>query len=272
MHRVVETLEAILSEGRIPSASIVVRVDGEDRLVGTWGAARLEPRRRAASDQTYDLASVTKVLAGTTVAATLIAEGALGLDEPVARHLAGVDPRITIRHLLQHTSGLPAWEPLYGRVVGGWGTAEARRTILDAARIAPTTEPGTIERYSDLGFLLLLDVLEHIGDAPLDVLFHQCVLEPLGIADLRFGWPGAAATELCPVRGFVVEGTVHDLNCAAMGGVSTHAGLFGTARAVKPRRRKRGRGPARRRGSSTARAGRTGRGRSPARGRSAAGS
>jgi len=231
MERVRRVLEQVVAEGRIPSVSLVVRADGEERFAATLGRARLDPERPAAGDLAYDLASVTKILAGTLVAAALVQEGRVALDAPV--DLEGLDPRITARHLLQHTSGLPAWAPLYERVSGPWGTDAARRAVLAAARGPSVTEPGAVEVYSDLGFLALLDLLERRGGAPLDALFHRYVTGPLGLWELRFGgWPQAAATERCPVRGVVVEGTVHDLNCAAMGGISTHAGLFGTARAV----------------------------------------
>lgn len=231
MDRVRRVLEDVVAEGRIPSVSLVVRTDGEERFFATLGRARLDPERPAEGDLAYDLASVTKVLAGTTVAAALVARGDLELDAPV--ELDGLDSRMTTRHLLQHTSGLPAWAPLYEAVRSAWGTEAARRELLAAARVPSSTPPGEVEVYSDLGFLVLLEWLEQKGGAPFDVLFHRHVTEPLGLRDLRFGgWPAAAATELCPVRGVLVEGTVHDLNCAAMGGISTHAGLFGTARAV----------------------------------------
>lgn len=235
MSTVEDLLCRIVTETGIPSASLVVRSEGQEVLALTRGLARRSPERPAAPDQAYDLASVTKLVAGTTVAASLVADGSLPLDRPVVELLTdptGLDLRITPRHLLQHTSGLPAWAPLYEQVTGGWGTEEARRAVITGARMPVLHDPGAVACYSDLGFLVLLEVLEAVGGAPFDVLFQQRVLGPLRLTDLRFGWPGAAATEDCPVRGFVVEGTVHDLNCASMGGISTHAGLFGTARAV----------------------------------------
>lgn len=232
MQEVVVALERLVAAHRMPSASLAIRVDGVERLVHTVGLARLDPERPAVGDQPYDLASVTKPLAGAGVAAALIDSGALGLDEPARRYLPDVDPRVSVRHLLQHASGYPAWAPLYADIEAPWGTAEARRRVLDAARGTPLqAEPGAAHRYSDLGFLVLLEVLERVA-GPLEHALHRLVLAPAGATDLRWGWPCAAATELCPVRGAIVEGTVHDLNCAAMGGVSTHAGLFGTARAV----------------------------------------
>jgi serine-type D-Ala-D-Ala carboxypeptidase len=228
-----EALRSLIAEDEIASASICVRVNSALRVTASYGRARLEPARQVAPDQPYDLASVTKCLVGASVTASLVANGLLRLDVPVSERIPGVDPRITLRQLLHHTSGLPAWNDFYERVPHAWGTQQARRFILDTAIATPVeTEPGTRHRYTDIGFLVLTDLLEKAGNAPLDVLFEERILRPTGIRDLRWGWPRAAATENCPVRGHVVEGTVHDLNCAAMGGVSAHAGLFGTARAV----------------------------------------
>ena len=220
-------------EAGIPSISICVRVDGTERLHVTEGVARRTPERIAVEDQAYDLASVTKALAGATVAASLLEEGALDLDTPVARWFPHVDGRISIAHLLTHSSGIPAWNEFYKLADGAWGLSSTRTRILEAATRTPLeAEPGTQHRYSDIGFLILLAVLEQVGGDRIDHLFHDRVSRPSGVQDLAWGWPGAAATEHCPVRDAVVEGTVHDLNCAAMGGISSHAGLFGTARAV----------------------------------------
>jgi CubicO group peptidase (beta-lactamase class C family) len=105
--------------------------------------------------------------------------------------------------------------------------------LLQSARRTPLqAEPGARHCYSDLGFLVLLQVLEAASGRSFEALFRERVVKPSGVTDFRWGWPGAAATESCPVRQILVEGTVHDLNCASLGGVSSHAGLFGTARSV----------------------------------------
>lgn len=220
MHGVDAALRDAITEHGIPCGSVAVRVDGHEVYHRTLGVARRDPRRAASQDQAFDLASLTKVLAAAPVTAALAAEGRFALDTPVAEHL-DVDPRITVAHLLTHSSGYPAWRPLY----------EHPERIREAARTTPLEHaPGAAHVYSDLGFIVLLELLERFGE-PFDALFDRLVLRKHG-ADLRWGWPGAAATEDCPVRGRVIEGEVHDLNCWALGGVSTHAGLFGTARGV----------------------------------------
>jgi CubicO group peptidase (beta-lactamase class C family) len=215
----------------VPSASLTVRVDGREVLHHTVGLARLEPRRPVMEDQPYDLASVTKALVTSSVTASLIEDGVLSLDQRVRDVLPDVDERVLLRHLLNHTSGYPWWRPLYEHAPAAWGTAKTRRSLLDRARSLPLeAEPGTRHSYSDIGMLVLMQVFEAVG-VRVDTRFRE-LADRAGVADFRWGWPGAAATEVCPVRGILVEGTVHDLNCASLGGVSTHAGLFGTSRAV----------------------------------------
>lgn len=226
-------VEAILRETSIPSVSLVVRTDGAEVYHRTAGDARRSPRRPAPADQPYDLASVTKALAGSTVAASLVEEGALSLEDPICDTLPGAASGITLAHLLTHSSGLPKWNAFYATMPGAWGTTDTRAAMMQAAIETPLeAPPGTRHAYTDVGFLVLLALLEKVGGARIDVLFQERILGPAGETDLRWGWPLAAATEDCPVRGGVVEGTVHDLNCAALGGISSHAGLFGTARSV----------------------------------------
>ncbi len=235
MQRVIDVLNDQVGGGKpIPSASICVRVDGAEVFHHTTGFARLEPPRLAAPNLAYDLASVTKAIAAAPVTACLVEQGELGFEDPVCRYLPGVDERMRVRHLLTHSSGVPWWRPLYEQAEDAWGTAETRKKLLDLALGLPIeAPPGERHSYSDIGMMLLHRIIDAITGERLDVLHRRLVTAPLGLDDLRFGgWPGAAATEVCPVRGILVEGTVHDLNTAALGGISTHAGLFGTARAV----------------------------------------
>ncbi len=217
----------------VPGAALVVVVDGQIVVNAHTGMARLAPPEPVTSDQVWDLASVTKALAGATVTAALVERGTLSLDTIVADWLPQVDLRVRLRHLLQHSSGYPAWLPLYELVTDAWGSPAARSVILEAARRAPLVQPpGHRHLYSDIGFLVLCSLLEEAGGARLDELFDTLVARPFQAGSLSWGWPGAAASEDCPVRGQVVQGLVHDLNCSAMGGISTHAGLFGTAKGV----------------------------------------
>lgn len=215
----------------IASVSLHVRAPAGETSF-TAGLARREPRLWATPHQRYDLASLTKALAGSSVAAALADAGVLDVDAAVANTVPGLDPRVTAWHLLCHSAGFPAWRPLYNAVPAP-GSADARRTILDLARAEPLDcAPGEGHVYSDLGFLVLCDLLETLGGDRLDGLFQRHVLDRLTLRGPKFDGAGAAATERCPWRDRVVEGEVHDLNAWAMGGVSAHAGLFGSAAEV----------------------------------------
>ncbi|MET8950974.1 serine hydrolase domain-containing protein [Streptomyces sp. NPDC004393] len=179
----------------------------------------------------FDLASLTKLF--TAVAAMQQLErGTLGIDARVAAYLpdfrAAAEHGITVRQLLTHTSGLRPELPLYD-----CPSDAARLDLLRAE--APVGVPGTY-RYSDLNLLLLQYVLERVTGHPLDVLVHDGITRPLGMASTGFGpSPDAAATEdqrrpwAKADRG-MLRGVVHDENAWALGGVAGHAGLFSTAR------------------------------------------
>jgi CubicO group peptidase (beta-lactamase class C family) len=181
-------------------------------------------------DTLWDLASVTKPIAGLAVMA-LVEAGELTLDDPVAAHLpeyAGTDKAaLTIFELLTHTSGLPGQEAL-------WRRHATREALLSAlTRVPLRFTPGTGVEYSSIGFILLGLIAERASGVPLDVLVRGVVTAPAGMDETRFTPPEAdraraAATEDCPWRGRVVQGTVHDENAEVLGGVAGHAGLFGT--------------------------------------------
>jgi CubicO group peptidase (beta-lactamase class C family) len=229
-------LRRAVDDGVVPGAALCVGTRDGQRWSSALGCAELRPLRRpVAPGLAWDLASLTKVLCTTSVAMRLVEEGRLDLDRPVCAWVPEAPPGVTAAHLLQHGSGLPAWGPLHERVDAAglaWGSPAARASMVEAA-LAPGLEaaPGQRHRYSDLGFLLLGAVLEAVGGERIDRLFERLVRRHSG-ADLRWGWPGAAATEDCPRRGRVLVGEVHDLNAAAMGGLAPHAGLFGTPEAV----------------------------------------
>ncbi len=181
-------------------------------------------------DTIFDLASISKLF--TSIAAVQQVErGRLDLDATVASYLpafaANGKERVTVRQLLTHTSGLPAWLPLY---------------LLpdDAARlaavygVAPLASPGTTYLYSDLNLIALGEIIELVAGAPLDAVVRAGIVEPLGLRDTGYNPPESvrpriAATEFQGARG-LVWGAVHDENAAAFGGVAGHAGVFSTAR------------------------------------------
>lgn len=204
------------------------------RALATWALGQADTvRPRPVQPGTrFDLASLTKVVATTTVTLALAGQGLIGLDDPVAGHLPAAArlaaARVTVRQLLSHTAGLPASVKFYQ-----W--CADRGELLRALYATPLqAPPGTRVAYSDLGFMVLGEMAAAVAGEPLDALFRRLVSGPLGMdgagyrpaadpAPSRAG--GFAATERRP-DGTPWEGVVHDENARVMGGVAGHAGLF----------------------------------------------
>ncbi len=183
-------------------------------------------------DTIFDLASVTKTF--TTIAVMQQVEaGRVRLDEPVATYLpafaANGKDDVTIRHLLTHTGGLPAWLPLYS----AYDTVEERYAAVLAAK--PVAEPAQRYLYSDLSLITLGLVVEKVTGDLLDEVIAAGITRPLGMTDTMFNPPARlthriAATEEQPWAGRpMIRGEVHDENAWSLGGVAGHAGLFSTA-------------------------------------------
>jgi CubicO group peptidase (beta-lactamase class C family) len=227
------TLERAVADGAFPGAYAAVgTVDG---LIAEYGAGRLDAADGARPDArtVWDLASLTKVVGTTSAVLQLVGAGRVALDTPVVRYLpewtaAGAE-RITVRHLLTHSSGLPAWRALYKEADS---PEEATRQLLATA---PDTLPGVRTVYSDLGFILLGKLVERVSGTPLEQYGASQVFAPLGMNETRYlppaGWrKRTAPTEVDPWRQRHLRGEVHDENAARLGGVSGHAGLFSTGR------------------------------------------
>lgn len=181
----------------------------------------------------YDLASLTKVIATTTLTLRAHAAGTLPLDTPLALWPpgpAGADA-VTVQDLLEHAAGFPAHRAYYREVAG-------RAGYLARITAEPAVYPlRAAHRYTDIGFMLLAAVLEDAVGLPLATMFDAFVDDVLPGSEIAFGvrstWRRRVApTGVDPWRGRVIAGHVHDSNAAALGGTAGHAGLFGTADAV----------------------------------------
>jgi CubicO group peptidase (beta-lactamase class C family) len=226
-------MERALAAKAFPGGVVAVGKDGALVHLRAFGRLSYDadaPEVR--TDTIYDLASLTKVIVTATVAMILVDEGRLDLDRPVSAFLPrfrgpGKD-RVTVLNLLTHSSGLDWWEPLYKDTKGKQAYVEK----IEAMELK--YPPGTKSLYSDLGLILLGEVLERVAGEPLDAFAQKRILDPLGMKDTRYRpgpdvLPRIAPTERDPWRGRVVHGEAHDENAFAMGGVAPHAGLFGTA-------------------------------------------
>jgi CubicO group peptidase (beta-lactamase class C family) len=230
LERIGALLDAAVSTGAIPGA-VAVAGQGPATL-GQWvaGQADTRPGRPMRADTVFDLASLTKVVATTTVTLALAGRDQLGLGDPVADYLpgfvAGRDARVTIAHLLTHTSGLPGSRPFY-RWCG------SRADLLRDLRLTPLeARPGARVRYSDPGFITLGEVVAAVAGEPLDAAVRRLVTGPLGLASVIFR-PNEPAHHFAATEprgdGSAWTGVVHDENARLMGGVAGHAGLFADA-------------------------------------------
>lgn len=216
-----------------PGAVVAVGRHGRLALLAAAGHLGSEDPHRVDPQTVYDLASLTKVIGLTTACMILVNDGRLDLDAPVHTYVPEFDgpgkSRVTIRHLLTHSSGLPAWRPLFRE-------ARDRRTALALVDTTPLdTVPGDRFVYSDLGAIVLMQVVERITGERIDRYLARRVFEPLGMTSTRYLPPRSwreriAPTEIDTVfRHRLIHGEVHDENAGRLGGVSGHAGLFSNA-------------------------------------------
>ncbi len=227
-------LEQAIAERAFPAAVIEVGSAGQMLWRHAFGSLTFDAAAAPATDDTiFDLASLTKIISTTPLVMQQVERGVLALDDPVSGHIAEWTGRdradVTLRDLLAHCSGLPAWRPFFRELKG--------RTAFEAAIAAEPLEyaPRSRSVYSDLDFMLLGFIVD--GRLPLAERF-ALMLSQMGIVEEiqftpRLLWRARIApTEQDPWRGRLLVGEVHDENAAALGGIAGHAGLFGTAAAV----------------------------------------
>lgn len=283
-------LRQAISDHVFPAASVAVTQAGKLvalRALGNFvyaddvegvpaSSQRPQPGRNAGlqnltitSATVFDLASVTKVVATTTMAMLLYERGLLELDAPIIGTLpeflldstGKTDPHrhdVTFRMLLAHSSGLPAYEKLFLK-------ADSREDFISAAFTVPLSiEPGTRAEYSDIGFIILGIALERIAGEQLDVFCQREIFGPLGMSNTMFSPPMEMLTRIAPTadereereetpglaargdteridaapksrtgfRNRIIQGEVQDENAFVLGGVAGHAGLFSTAEEI----------------------------------------
>ena len=230
-------LRTAIDQRAFPAASVAVTHQG--RLVAlkafghfTFDATSPQPTPAAL----FDLASLTKAVATTSMAMILYERGLLELEAPVVGIIPEFgeksDPRrasVTFRMLLAHSSGLPAYEKLFLR-------AHTRDDLLQAAFTTPlTADPGSRAEYSDLGFILLATALERLAGESLDVFCQREIFGPLAMINTTFNPSADARAKIPPTaddrtfRHKIIQGEVQDENAYVLGGVAGHAGLFSTA-------------------------------------------
>ena len=235
-----DVVEKAIADKAFPGATLAVGYRGKVSL-HAFGKLSYEAKSPVTNPDTmYDIASLTKVVVTTTLVEQLV-EGdfpsPLNLDAPIERYLpewtSGPQPdwrnKVTVRHLMTHTSGLPPFKEY-------WRTSTSKQETLRRIFAEPLEyEPGTKVVYSDLGIILMAEIIQRLTGKPLDQLANEYIFGPLGMRHSMYKppqniWAGIAPTEFDgQLRHRLVQGEVHDENAYAIGGVSGHAGVFSTA-------------------------------------------
>ena len=233
-------LQGGVSSRVFPGCSAEAGTAGSAAWREAHGSCTYEPDAAQVSAGTiFDLASLTKPIVTATLAMRMVEAGTLSLSDAVGDHEPAWNddgrPAATVRDLLEHASGLPAWAPL-------WNTASGRDAIVAAALGTPLEYvPRSRSIYSDLGFMILGSIVERAGRAGLDQLFEGVAAtitrgagpEPALTFTPPSGWRARIApARFSEWRDRLLVGEVDDDNAWAMGGVAGHSGLFGTAGAV----------------------------------------
>ena len=236
-----DLVDAAIEAGELQGVVILVWHRGQTVYQRAYGQRAIRPAREPMTvDTIFDLASLTKVVATTTAVMMLVEEGRLRLRDPVARYLPGFERHgkegITLEHLLTHVSGLRADFDL-DRVFDGYEIG-----VAQALEERPLASPGERFVYSDINFILLGEIVRRVSGLTLDRFSHQRIFGPLEMDDTTFNPPGSLAARIAPTQrcgplawpcgvdgATMLRGTVHDPTARRMGGVSGHAGLFGTA-------------------------------------------
>ena len=222
-------LDRAIADSAFPGAYAVV--GNAHGILAQHGVGRLDALDPTVPDSTtlWDLASLTKVVVTTTLLMNLVDQGRVVLDSPAVRYLptwkAPGAERVTVRDLLAHRSGLPAWRPLWKET---GDAASARLTVLESS---PVRAIGSVYEYSDIGFIILGLLVEHVAGDSLHHVAERVLFGPLGMIETSYRPTRnsrIAQTELDAWRGRKLRGEVHDENAYRLDGVSGHAGLFST--------------------------------------------
>ncbi len=248
----------------MPGCQILISRKGKVIYQKSFGTTTYEELTPVNNDMLYDVASITKIAATTLALMRLYEEGKFKLDDPLSKYIPFLDTTnkkdVTIKQVLTHTAGFKDWIPFY---VAAMDDPAAKDTVFSAQRSSKFSvdagggvyvnpefhayvrkaifesavkTPGEY-KYSDMGFILIKEMIENLSGVPLDVYVSKTFYEPMGMQKLgylplsRFPASSIVPTELNPdFRKGLIRGYVHDPASALFGGVSCHAGLFSNSR------------------------------------------
>lgn len=229
-----QVLQDAIEDSVFPGAQVCILDSNKLVASACFGRQTYDPDSPPITPQTmFDMASVTKVTVTTSIAMRLFDQEILKLDIPVRSYLpqfsGGMKDSVTVRHLLTHSAGILWWDSL-------WQRAKTRDEVLNYIYNLPLEyTPGDSMIYSDLGIIMMGEIIETITGKNLDELSRELFFEPLGMNNTLFNPPRDLLQRIAPTeiggsmnRG-LIHGDVHDENAFFLGGVSAHAGLFSTA-------------------------------------------
>lgn len=213
------------------AAVLGVARHGATAFLDAWGTFAPVSEAKVTPDSLFDLASITKPFVGAALL-SMVEDGLLSLEDSLAQTLpdaAGCPAQsVQVCQLATHVSGLPHWRPLYRLA----SASDALRSVVNAPLLSP---PGSRYVYSDLGYILLGEIVARAAGAGLEEVLTRRVFEPLGLKSLRYLPPGSVPVSVVPTGNCewrparTLCGEVHDANAWRLGGIAGHAGLFGTA-------------------------------------------
>lgn len=222
-------VEAAIAQGKMPGCVVVVGRHDEVLFEHAYGSRAVLPERAAMTTETvFDLASLTKPVATATSIMILADRGKVDVDARASKYVPELArlPPFTLRHLLTHTSGLPAATPL-----ADWST-DRPEVIRRIAALNLKSNPGEKFNYSDVGFVVLQEIVQRVSGKSLEVFAADEVFAPLGMKETGYLLPPELRSRAAPTEvrdGGFIQGDVHDPRAFALGGVAGHAGVFSTA-------------------------------------------
>jgi CubicO group peptidase (beta-lactamase class C family) len=243
--RVAEILERAIGQHAFPGCAVAI--GNHERVLWTHGFGKLDyaDGPKPTPETLYDLASITKIIGTTSVVLTLVRDGKLAVTDPVSKCLPEFlteakdqtdrdrKAKVTIEHLMTHSSGLPAEGQSEGKPL--WKSANTYHGLIKLALTTPMdVAPGERTEYSDLGMILLGEAASRAGGKPLAELEQERVFKPLGLHETMRNPPASLLDRIAPTEqradgmGFW-RGVVHDENARAAEGLTAHAGIFSTA-------------------------------------------
>ena len=223
-----------IKDSAFPGAVVLVSKDGKIIYEKGFGHFTYESSSSSVTNKTiYDIASLTKAIATTSAVMICFDKNLFELDDPVSKYIPEFaqngKANITIKNLLLHNSGLPAWKKFYSL------NLSAEEIINDINKLKIDYEPGTKTVYSDLGFIVLGKLVEKVSGRSLNEFCKEEIFKPLNMAETFFNPPDSLKYQIAPTefdnywRMKQIHGEVHDETASLLDGVAGHAGLFSTA-------------------------------------------